>query len=793
MLVFWQDIRHASRTFLHQPATAGVAAAVIALGIAANATVFSAVRAVLLAPLPYSAPHRLVVLREHNRAKGLADQRLPPARYRAWSEQTDVFSGVAAFDLAERNLTGLGTPLRADVARISSALLTVAGIQPLEGRAFGAWDERHDADAVAILSHDLWQRVLHGESIAGRTLHLDDEIFAIVGVLPPGFALPAADVYVPLVIAFEQSRVARHLQVVGRLADGVDVAGAQAHVDALAAVLQTSHPATDEGWTASVVPLTDVVAGDIAPALRLLLGAAGLVLLIASASVANLLLVRAVRRRREFAVRVAVGATRGRLLRQILTESALIAAAGGVAGLLIAAALMPAIRALGFARFETIRIDAAVAGFTLAATALAAALAGAAPALAVAHADAAPTLAAGSARVGGGPRRWSGVIIAFQIALAVALSSTATLLTASLVNAMRVDPGFRADGVITAHVSFPRPRYPGADGRRRFANALVERAAALPGVVAAGVVSHIPLGGRSAPFNVHVDGRAAPTHAGLLSAEMRAASPGYFQTMGIPVIAGRSIEERDTSSATPVVVVNRTMAARFWPGADAVGRRISLEGPDGPWITVVGITGDVRQDVAQAARPEMYLPYAQEAWPRLVLAARTEGDAALLALPIREAVAALDPELAVYDVRLMEDLKADAVARPRLQGVLAAAFAGLALLLAVAGVYGVMAHAATARAPEMAVRLALGGNRGSITRLMVGHGALIVAAGVASGIAGAWAARPVVAGLLFGIAPGDPRVLAGSAAIVAAAALAACYIPARRVSRVDPASVLRAT
>jgi predicted permease len=564
-------------------------------------------------------------------------------------------------------------------------------------------------------------------------------------------------------------------------------------VDQLAATLQTAYPSTDAGWTMTVVPLHAGVVGRLAPALRLMLAATMLVLLVACASVANLLLVRAVARRSEFAIRVAVGATRAQLFRQVLTESALVSVAGGLAGLALAASFVPMLTGLGFARFTEIRIDAAVLGFTMIAAALATLLSSTGPALVIARGNVAPLLAASGSRAGSGSARAaSRAIVVMQIAISVALAVGAALLAVSLRNLVLVDPGFRATGMITARVAFPRPRYRGSDDFRRFERELLARVTALPGVAGAGVVNTLPLGGRDVPFSVHVEDRPADTHAALFSAEMRAASPGYFAVMGIPLVAGRLLEERDVAGSAEVLVVSRTMAGRLWPGIDAVGRRVSLDGPGGPWLTVVGVVGDVRHaGLAAEPAPTMYRPYAQEPWPSLTLVIRAGSRANALSQPIRRVIGALDPELAVYDVRLMDDFVAGALALPRLQGVLMAAFAMLALVLALAGVYGVMSHAVARRAPEIALRLALGGDRRSVVSLIMRQGGAMVGAGVAVGLGSAWALTQLLSGALFGVGSRDPVVFAATAAAVAATAMLACYLPARSAAGIDPIRALR--
>ena len=773
----------------HRP-TSVLAVVVLAIGVGASTVVFSAVDAVLIRSSIRNMG-RFVVIEDDNPGKGLLRQPLPPARFLAWDRAPELFSGIAAYETFEQTLSGLVEPQQVRVARVTPNLFHLAGIKPVEGRLMTAGDES-SGPAVALVSRSFWHSRVGDSPAQGRTLKLDGEILSIVGVLPAGFDQPLADVYVPLRLPFPESRVARHLRVIAKLAEGVTVPVARERVRSAAAALESAYPGTDGGWTSSVRPLREAATGSVGPVLRLLMGAAGLVLLISCATVAGLLLVQGASRQREFAVRMALGATRARLHLQLLTESALIVMTGGIAGLGAAAWLAPALAALGFARFSEIRMDGRVLLFAAGVTAVTGIVSSAIPAVAMLRQQGASGLALSPRGAGDNPgvRLREGIVVA-QVALAVILTAAASLLTVSLWRLTRVDPGFRSDHVLTAQVTFPRSRY-GASRLRRFERDLTARVAALPGVTSAGVVNTLPLSGADVSFNLIIEHRSAGTHAAQLSAGIRAASPGYFEAMAIPVIAGRGLLESDTGDSMPVLVVNQTMARRFWPDGDALGRRLSIAGPDGPWLTVVGMVGDVRhQGLAGEVRPEMYLPFQQETWPSFAIVVRSAIDTTVTSQAVRRIIAGLDPELPLHDVRTLDGVVADALKQPRLQSLLVGSFAGLALILSAAGVFGVMAHSVSRRVPEIAIRMALGcGTRAALV-LILRQGVRLAAAGIFLGGTSAWLMARALSGIVFGVRPNDPFVFAATLAVVSGVALTAAYLPARRVSRIDPALALR--
>jgi putative ABC transport system permease protein len=762
------------------------------LGVAAATTIFGAVYAVLLRPLPYPAADRLVVLTDRHAVKGLEAQRVPPARYVEWQAARDLFASVGAYDAFEQNLTGLGEPDRVTVARVSPELLAISGVLPHRGRLLTAADAHADAPQVALVGHALWRRALSAGDVEGRTLRLDGQALSVAGVMPERFDLPRADVYLPLRIV-RASRVSRHLFVIGRLVDGVDLDSARSRVAERATQMSARHPGTDAGWTTAVTPLREAIVGDVRPALWLLLGAAALVSLIACASVANVLLVRFAARRRDLAIRLALGATRGRLARHLVTEGVIVGSAAGAVGVALTAWLLPVLSSLRFPRFDAIAVDGPVILFAVAAGLAMAVVASGVPVMALFAGELAGALSdGGRSATASAPRRFGAIAVVIQVATAVTLLVGATLLGASLANLARVDPGFRADGVLTTRVVLPRTRYPRGDDMRAFERGLVPALQALPGVRLAAVTSALPLSGRNPSFNFGIHGRPADSHAELQSAGIRAVSPSYFSALGIPLVAGRLFEARDTADAPGVVVINEAMAARFWPRQDPVGERLSLEGPDGPWLTVVGIAGDVTHDAVDSpAAPEMYRPFAQEPWPAVSIVVRGLIDPASLVPAVTRAVRAADPELALHDTHTMEEIVAASRQKPRIWTSVLSGISALALLLALASVFGVTAHAVAQRVPEIAVRMALGAAPRDIMWLVMHRATPLLAVGVTAGAATAWLLTGLISPLLFGLSAREPLVFVAASAAVLGTGLLATYAPARRASRVAPADALR--
>lgn len=793
------DLRFALRHFARQPRFAITVVVTLALGIGSVTALFSVADAVLWRPLPFAEPERLVrVWGEH---RGDPRNNLNPLDALDFRAQVGSFDSLAVLHLTRGTLTGAGEPLALTVGRVSADFFATLGIDPALGRFFGRQEEEPGSERVVVLSHELWQRAFGGDSgVLGRAVSLGGEPYTIVGVAPPGarhFAWELerrADLWRPLAVdPRRQGRGGHFVHAAARLAPGATVEGAQAELSAVVARLAREHPDLAPYWGARVEPLHEAVAGPARRGVVLLLGAGALVLLVACANVATLLLARAVARRGEVGVRVALGAGAGRLLRQMLVEAGLLASAGALAGLAFAAALVAGLRQLGAAQIPRLEL-AEIDGTTLAAAAGAAALTvllfGLLPALRLARLGRAnPAAARGAAARG--HRLERGLVVA-EVALSLTLLVGAGLLLQSLWRVLRVDMGMRPERAVSFGVAFTgRPL--AADAPAAYAR-LERRLAALPGVEAVGWTSHVPLSGAYSCDGVFPEGSPAVSADDDVCAEARAATPGYFPALGLRLVAGRLLDERDAAGAAPVVVVNRTLAASWWPGERAVGRRLKWGGAasDDPWREVVGVVADVRHfGLDEPALPEVYSPHAQLPYDNMYAVVRTAGDPAALIAEAARVVREMDPGVPLVDPRPMAELVAGSVAVRRLRAGLLGGFAALALLLCGIGVYGVMSHLVGERRGEIGVRMAVGARSGQVLRAVLREGLALGAAGLVAGAAGVLAMPRLLGGLLFGVEPLDPPTLAAAALALLAVAALAAWLPARRAAAVDPVRVLR--
>jgi putative ABC transport system permease protein len=798
-----QDLRFGLRVLARSPATSLVAVLALALGIGANTAIFSLVEAVLLKPLPYGDADRLVQVWEDASFIGFGHNTPAPANFYSWKEQNQVFSDMAASRNRAVTLSGDGDPEAVEGRAVTGNLFAVLGARPLLGRAFGDADDRPDAPPVAILSYRLWQRRYGGDpGVVGRSIAVDGRAHTVVGVMPRAFAytLRDHDIWVPIAFTPEQAaaRQSHYLQVVARLRPGVTLARARADMAQIAARLARAYPESNERVGATVIPLRDEIVGDLRPALLVLLAAVGCVLLIACANIANILLSRAVARRREIAVRLALGARRGRVVRQLLTESVLLAVAGGALGLALAAwsfdflgRLVP--RGSGGA---ALALDGRVLVFTAAVAVVTGVVFGLAPALSVSRQDLAAQLKSGG-RAGAdlSTGRLRGALVVAEVALAFTLLTAAGLILQAFVRVRGLDPGFRPEHVLTARTLLPSPRYDDPARRLAFYDGVLERVRLLPGVVSAGYTTWLPLTNRGGTSGFTIEGRPPPAPGEVTDANFREVTPDYLGTMGIALRAGRLIDARDVAGAPPVVVVNEAFTRQFFPGDEALGRRIR-RGDGAPWTTIVGVVADVRQmGLERGARSEMYVPVAQLAddiYPPRDLAVRVAGDPMALAEPLRKAVWQVDPQQPVAHVRPMTALLDEEVASRGVQASLLGAFALLALVLAALGLYGVLSYAVAQRRREIGIRMALGAPARAVVRMVVGHGLRLVAIGLALGVALALAATRALAALLYGVSATDPATYAGVAAALAVVAAAASWLPARQAARLDPSITLQA-
>ncbi|MEJ7811393.1 MAG: ABC transporter permease [Gemmatimonadaceae bacterium] len=797
------DLRYAVRTLRKSPGFTLVAALTLALGIGANTAIFSVVNAVLLRPLPYGEPERLVMAYGKHTQIGREVASMPD--FLDWRAESRGFEALAARAGASYNLTGTGEPERLTGARITANFFRTLRVTPALGRAFLPEEETRAGSRVAILSYGFWQQRFGARpSIIGETIALSGLPFTVVGIAPRDFrAGPEADVWTPLVTDTTLGRRSDFLTVIGRLKPGVTIERAQGELVSLMARLAEQYPQTNVGWSAELVPLKDEIVGNVRAALLVFMGAVGLVLLIACANVANLTLARAAVRSREIAIRSALGAGRGRLVRQLLTESLLLALLGGALGLVLALWGTDALRTARPAlipRLDEVGLDARVLGFTLLASLATGALFGVVPALQLARGDLQSSLRSGGRTMSGGTGLASlrGLLVLGEVALSLMLLVGAGLLLRSFDRLQREDPGFDPRNVLTVSVGLPRARYPQLPVQTAFWARLEEQMARVPGVQAVGLTSAPPLAG-SAYLSFLIDGRPVPAPEAVQDVQPFVATPGLFRVLRIPLLHGRAFAESDATGAPRVAVVNREMARRYWPNASPIGSRITLGNPadSTSWVTVVGVVGDTRQErLNEKPYPQMYTPLAQSGGRFMVLAARTSGSGAAgdplaLAGAVRQAVKALDAELPLYDVMSLEERVSRSVAQPRISMVLLAIFAGAAMVLAALGIYGLMSFSVAQRTREIGLRMALGARPERVLALVVRQGMTPALAGIAVGLLGAWAASRVIATLLYGVSATDPATYGGVALFLALVALVATYVPARRAARVDPLVAMR--
>jgi predicted permease len=801
----WQDLRYGLRTLGKSPGFTAFAVAALALGIASSTAIFSLADAVLLRALPYHDAGRLVMIWEDGSAFGFPRQPPAPGNFASWRSENDVFSGMAAVAYHSFALTGQGQPQQLPGSRVTTNLFSVLGVKPALGRGFLPTEGKPGTGYVAVLSHGLWLRDFGGDPRAvGRKIRLNGETYTVAGVMPAGFQFPDrnSELWVPAMFPAKEleNRDHHYLQVVARLRAGVSLRQANAHLALLAGRLEREYPDTNAETGTYAVPLREVLAGDLRPVLVVLLGAVAFVLLIACANVASLLLARAAGRRRELAMRIALGAGRGRMVRQLLTESLLLAVIAGCAGWILAlwgerflSRLVPA----GIPPPGGSGLDVRVLGFTLVVTVATGVLFGTAPALRASRLEPAEALREGGGRggVGAGGGRARDVLVAGEVALALILLTGATLMIRSFVKLRGLDPGFRPAQVLALRTSLPSPAYDAPARRNAFYQQVLERVSGLPGVVAAAYTTWLPMTNPGGARGIIIDGRPEPPPDQQIIPNVRMISRDYFRALGIPLVAGRLFDSRDGAGAPLAGVINRTMAQRFWAGASPLGARISFGdyGSKFGWITIVGVVGDVAQGgPGVPSRPAVYLPYAQQDFfPPQYLAVRTRGDPMLLADAVRRQIWAVDPDQPVTSVMPLEAVLADRLAPRVTETTLLGTFAALALLLAGLGIYAVLGYAVAQRTQEIGVRVALGAQRSDVLRLVLGHGLRLVLAGVGIGVAGSLALARVLGHLLYGVSATDPASYAGVALLLTLVALLACYVPARRALRVDPMIALR--
>ncbi|HKP87591.1 MAG TPA: ABC transporter permease [Blastocatellia bacterium] len=812
----FQDIRYGFRTLLKSPGFTVVAVITLALGIGANSAIFSLVNGLLLRPLPYSDSERLAIIWTHSPGANVDKDWPSPGQFSAIISQNNVFEQIAIARGTIVNLTGQGTPERLGVVQTSSNLFSILGATPALGRVFLPEEDEPGKPPTAILSYGLWQRLFGGDpNVIDQAITLSGRSYTVVGVMPATFslsyevmptvgAIAEADLLLPLPMSAERmnSQGDENYNLMARLKPGATITEAQAELDMVAHNLEQQYPETypaDRRFSFSVRPLLEQVVGDVRPALLVLLGAVGCVLLIACANVANLMLARAASREKEIAIRVAIGAGRWRLVRQLLTESVLLASLGGALGLVIAIWSLDGLRRLNpgnIPRLQNIGMDSRVLVFTFAVAMLTGILFGLAPALRSSQVNFSETLKEGGrSMVGSRHHRLRNLLVIAEIALSLVLLIGAGLLIRSFFRVQQVEPGFSARNVLSLRLSVAGTASAEESRRMSFYQQLWERIRRLPGVESAGGATILPLGGGIGWGGITIEGYDPATGQSLIQADGRVASVGYFETMKIPLISGRFFTEQDNKDSMKVAVIDENMARTYWPpDTDPVGKRLKFGGADSdsPWITIVGVVGKVKQYALDTdSRVAFYMPHLQNLSSTMYVVARTSGDPLGLAAAVTREAREMDPNVPVYDVKTMEQLVSESLARRRFAMLALGLFAVVALLLAVVGIYGVMSYSVAQRTREIGIRVALGAQMGDVFKLVIGQGMLLAAIGVCIGLASAIAMTRVMASLLFGVSATDPATFATIALLLAVVALVACYVPARRAAKVDPMVALR--
>ena len=797
----WQDLRYGVRVLRKHPGFTLIAVITLALGIGANTALFSVVNAVLLRPLPFPEAERLVWL--GGWAGNDKEQGVTPADFLDYREQSQSFAQFAASvsEGVPMNLTGNGEPERLKGALVTANYLDVFGVQPALGRIFVAEEGQEGGERVVVLSHALWQRRFGADpAIINRTITLDKRQLTVIGVMPPGFQYPpGVELWQPFSFpaspqnAF-RSRELHFLRPVARLKPGVTRAQAQAEVETIARRLQALYPKTNANQSLFLMPLQERIVGNIRLTLLVLLGAVGCVLLIACANVANLLLARAASRQKEIAVRSALGASRGRVMRQLLTESLTLAVLGGVGGVLLArwgVKLLVALSAANLPRTDEIGINASVLGFTLAVALLTGLLFGLVPAWQSARLDLTEALKEGGKGTGSSAQRHRtlSLLVVGEVALALVLLVGAGLLVNSFVRLQQVSPGFDEQHLLTVRIDLPNP-YAQPEKKALFYEQLQQRVAALPGVEAVGLVTELPLARQSADFSFKIEGRPALPAGQGPHADIRNVNHDYFRAMRIPLRKGRHFTEAEVRDNAKVVLISEVLAQRFFPGEDPLGQRLSLGSLSQGAYEIIGIVGDVRHRGLDGGLVQtIYFPSLRLGYSNLVI--RTATDPVSLAAAVRKEVMAIDPNQPVANIKTMEQWVSESVAQPRFRTLLLSVFAAVALLLSVVGIYGVMSYVVTQRTHEVGIRMALGAQSRDVVRLVVGQGMKLALVGVMIGLVAAFALTRLMSSLLYGVSATDPATFAVVALLLTGVALVACYLPARRATKVDPMVALR--
>jgi predicted permease len=808
METLWQDLHYGIRVLLRNPGFTLVAILALALGIGSNTAIFSVVNAVLIRPLPYEDPDRLVMVWETNSENHSERATVSPPNFFDWRSQNRVFENITGIRSVGLNLTGNGTqPEILFGAGVSSDFFSMLGIKPAVGRTFLAEEDRPNGNRVAILGNGLWQRRFGADpGIVGKELTLDGKSFTVVGVTPASFKPPesifgslGSEIWIPLSFVDDDltERNNHFLFVLGRLQKGINIDQAKTAMNVIAEQLGQQYPDTNRGSGVNLVPLKKEIVGDVRAKLFMLLGAVGFVLLIACANVANMLLARAAGRQKEIGIRLALGAGRGRIIRQLLTESVLLAVVSGLISLLLALWCTDVLVALSpdyIPRRSEIGIDANVLGFAMAVSILTGIIFGLAPALNASRPDISRSLKEGGlARVGLRGEKLRNLLVVSEVALSLVLLIGAGLMINSLLRLQRVNPGFNPDKVLAMRVSLS-PKYSEPAQQIEFFKQLVERIEALPGAKTVGAINDLPFSGNQSITVITVEGSQPVEQGKEPRIEWRQISPNYFRTMEIPLIVGRDFTLQDNRSAAPVAIINQTMARKHWPDQNPVGRRFKFGGSNStrPWVTIVGVAGDIKHlGLNESEGPALYISYLFSPRSGMYITVKSALEQADLLSAMQKEVWAIDRDQPVGRTATMNELLSRSVSEPRFYSLLLGIFAFVALAIAAVGIYGVMSYSVTQRTHEIGIRMALGAQPGDVLKLVLGKSLLLVLIGIGIGLTASAALTQALSSLLFGVTPTDPATFTGISLLLSSIALLASYIPARRATKVDPMVALR--
>ncbi|MFP5265233.1 MAG: ABC transporter permease [Blastocatellia bacterium] len=804
-----QDIRYALRMLLKNPGFTAATLLALILGIGANSAIFSVVNAVLLRPLPYANADQVVSVWATNPQKGASEYTISPDDFRDYKEQSQVFQDMAAFLNTSGNLTGIDEPEQIPAAATSTNLFSLLGVNAMLGRTLIPADEKPGTHVV-VMNYGLWKRHFGSDpNLINKSVTLNGEGYTVVGIMPADFEFPPRgssfavrqpELWAPLPVDVIRTR-ASFLNVVGRLNPGVPIETAKSEMSAIAGRIEQQHPDTNTGWGVSVLPLHEQVVGRVKIALLVLMAAVGFVLLIACANIANLLLARSVGRQKEIAIRTALGASRGRIIRQLLTESVLLSLVGGGLGLLLAhwgIKALAAVASENVPRLSEASIDVRVFTYTLGVSIVAGVLFGLAPALHSSRVNLSSSLKEGSRGVAGGFRRHRlrSLLVVSEVALTLVLLVGAGLLIRSFIRLLDVNPGFNAENILTMQLSLPPTKYGDPMQQAAFFQRLLPQIENLPGVRSAGLTQALPMDKDTWEFSFTIDGRPLPLPSERPTAIYYAVSPSYFSAMGVPLLQGRDFGERDVAGAPGVIVVNEALARRFFPGEEVIGKHLTINFPPGfgeptpqEIIAVVGNVKHARLDAE--AMPQIYQPYPQHPFSMMSLVVRVNSDPTSLVPAIRSEIRSIDNNQPISNIRTMEQVLLTTVSQRRFSMTLLAVFAALALLLASVGIYGVMAYSVTQRTHEIGLRMALGAQQSDVFKLVVGQAVIITLIGVGIGLIGAFFLTRLMSSLLFAVSTADPVIFIAISLLLCTVAFLASYFPARKAMRVDPMIALR--